>query len=72
MESLPQHTHAESLPHHHPLSHTLVAHQSAGDVKTLAANNHDLLALKQLLRNHRGQAAHEVTAGVDHDDLFVH
>jgi predicted lipid carrier protein YhbT len=51
--------------------HTLVTDQCASDVEVLATNNNDLLALEQLLGNCRGQAAHEVTAGVDHDDLLA-
>lgn len=53
-------------------SHTLVAHQSARDVEVLAADNHDLLAHEELFGHHRGQAPHQVPAGVDHDDLIVY
>lgn len=46
---------------------TLRAEELAGDVKGLAANDYDLLAVQQLLGDNRGETAKEVALAIDHN-----
>mmetsp|Transcript_23637 Transcript_23637/g.89768 ORF Transcript_23637/g.89768 Transcript_23637/m.89768 type:complete len:208 (+) Transcript_23637:421-1044(+) len=50
----------------------LVAVQRAGDVHLLSAHADDLLAAQELLGDDGRQAAEQVPAAVDHDDLLEH
>lgn len=52
-----------------PLLLTLVSEETARDIQLLAADDHHLLAVQDLLRNDRGKAAEKMTFAVDDNHL---